>query len=355
MVETGSEIRSDLKTLKLVTSEFQPLDGPRPEVAVPPVIWAVDAFPDDLDLQIKTAKALQAVFPRASIHPVYVLSEETFFDHNYSAYLRPALKPMAFKAALRIISESGLRNIKKPRILNGAGNSRAAAAGRLLRYAKKIGASTIAVGSHARRGLNRLFATNFADELIEAAEIPVLIAGPRSVRSSDKSSVEHFDCPRTIIFPTDFSPACEAAFESILAMAVQHQAELHILHRETYAVDPYAQIGMSTMGSGWVSVDTLPVTENADQIDRDHQAHVERWRKRADERNVTIRFISQSFGEPLAEAIVDYVQRADSRALLTMVSQTGPVAATLLGSVTREVIRLSPCPIYVAPRFVRSK
>lgn len=354
MDEIGNEIRPDLQALKLVDAAYRPL--PNPQTMHPPVVWAVDAFPDDLDLQVKTATALQAAFPKSPIHPVYVLNEDTFIDRGYASYLKPALKPMAFKATLRILSETHLTHAKKPRILNSSSTSRVTAARRLLRYAKKIGASTIAVGSHARRGLPKFFAGNFADELIEAAEIPILIAGPRAIephieiRSDVKASAN-----RAIVFPTDFSPACESAFERFLNLAEELKAELHILHRETYTVDPYAQIGMSTMGAGWVSMEALPEAEYSERIEEMHRADFERWRKRAEERSVAIRLISQNFGEPIAEAIVGYVESLHGTSvMLAMVSQTGPVAASLLGSITHDVIRLSPCPIYVAPRFKSS-
>ena len=339
----------DRPNLQLVTANYQAVyQEPAPTIQVAPIVWAIDAFPDDLELQLKTATALASAFPETPIHPVYVLSEDSFLDRGYSTYLRPALKPMAFKAVLRILSETNLSNLRKPRILLEASPSRTACAQRLLRFSKKIGASTIAVGSHARRGLTKFFAGSFTDELIEANQIPILIAGPHSQLRNPLAPIRQIqENPKTIVFPTDFSPACSSAFSRILHIARAMDAEIHLFHKQVYTIDPYAQSGMTSFASGWISMDSyMP------EMIEDHSADVNLWKKQADEMNVAIRFVSENFREPTPDAIVDYVRSLhDSSVLLAMVSQTGPLAAALMGSVTRDVIRTCPCPIYVAPRF----
>lgn len=346
--------------LQLVSANFRasfhqaiPATSSAPTVQIPPIVWAVDAFPDDFELQLKTATALESAFPETPIYPVYVLSEDSFLDRGYASYLKPALKPMAFKAVLRILAETNLTNIRKPRILLEASPSRSACAKRLLRFSKKIGASTIAVGSHARRGLSKFFAGSFTDAILDANEIPVLIAGPHSqIRHSHSLShqpqnVQHQYQTKTIVFPTDFSPACSSAFERILHIARAMDAEIHLFHKQVYTIDPYTQAGMTSFASGWVSMDSY-----VPEMFEDHSSDVAHWKRKADEMNIAIRFVSENFREPTPDAIVDYVRSLnDSSVLLAMVSQTGPMAAALLGSVTRDVIRTCPCPIYVAPRF----
>lgn len=335
--------------LQLVTVNFQAIYRTEaPTTTVAPIVWAIDAFPDDLELQLKTAAALQTSFPDSPIYPIYVLSEDSFLDRGYSSYLKPALKPMAFKAVLRILAETNLSNLRKPRILLEGSPSRTACARRLLRFSKKIGALTIAVGSHARRGLTKFFAGSFTDELIDANEMPILIAGPHTQLRNAQTPISQFQSqPKTIVFPTDFSPACSSAFSRILHIARAMNAEVHLFHKQIYTIDPYAQAGMTSFGSGWISMDSyMP------EMIEDHSSDIDRWKQQADEMNVAIRFVSENFREPTPDAIVDYVRSLnDSSVLLAMVSQTGPLAAALLGSVTRDVIRTCPCPIYVAPRF----
>ena len=316
-----------------------------------PIVWAIDAFPEDFEMQLKTAEAIQMMYPETAIHPVYVLREEVFLDRGYSTYLRPALKPMAFKAVLRILSETRLQHIKKPRILVDRGVSQQTPAQKILRYSRKIGAGAIAVGTHARGGLSRIFTSSFCEELMDANRLPVLIAGPQSISKPLEATFEHQQShlhmrPRTIVFPTDFSRACEHAFEQILSMAELLDAEIHLFHKQTYTVDPYNAAGMGMLATGWVSVDSF-----ATEIPEDHRSEVEVWMNRASDQGIAVRYISDNYREPTSEAIVQYVKSLDdSSVLLAMVSQTGPVASALLGSITREVIRMSPCPIYIAPR-----
>ncbi len=314
-----------------------------------PVIWAIDAFPSDLEMQLKTAAALQRVFPSTPIHPVYVLSEDFFMDRGYSPYLRPALKPMAFKAVLRILSETNLVHVKKPRILIEPTSSKAACARRLVRYARKLGAVGIAVGSHARRGLSRFFNGSFSEEIMNSSETPLLIAGPHADEKGERRDEQSRflgEGPKTIVFPTDFSPACAQAYDQLLTIAMRTGAEIHLFHKQTYAVDPYVQGSMHMLGSGWVSIDALTT-----DIPEDNSREINAWTQAAADSGVPIRLVNENFREPTSEAIVEYVRSLnDASVLLAMVSQTGPVASALLGSITRDVIRMSTCPIYLVPR-----
>jgi nucleotide-binding universal stress UspA family protein len=307
-----------------------------------PIVWAIDAFPDQMELQLKTASALKNIFPNNPIHPIYVLSEESFTERGFSGFLKPALKPMAFKAVLQLLSEvrffNSNLNLRKPRILIESSASRAACARKLLRYTRKIGAGIIALSSHGRHGISRFFVSSFSNSVMDSTSLPLLFMGPSAERLRSK--------PRVIVFPTDFSPACERAFDAILHLAKWMEAEIHLFHKTVHDLDPIAQSGVTMLGGGWVSVEAY-----LDQEASQHGSEAKAWIERAERMNVQTRFISEKFREPISEAIVEYVSALDEPpALIAMVSQTGPLASAFLGSVTRDVIRLSPCPVYIAPR-----
>jgi nucleotide-binding universal stress UspA family protein len=303
-----------------------------------PIVWAIDAFPDQAELQLKTAAALQKIFPLNPIHPIYVLSEESFTERGFTGFLKPALKPMAFKAVLQLISQVRFLNFRKPRILIESSASRAACARKLLRYTKKIGAGVIALSSHGRHGFSRFFVSSFSNAVMDSTSLPLLFTGPNAERLHAK--------PKVIVYPTDFSPACEQASDSILELAHWMGAEIHLFHKIIHDLDPITQSGVNMLGGGWVSVEAY-----LQQEANDHEAEARSWIQRARARNVQTRFISENFREPISEAIVEYVSALDEPpALIAMVPQTGPLASAFLGSVTREVIRLSPCPVYIAPR-----
>jgi nucleotide-binding universal stress UspA family protein len=106
------------------------------------------------------------------------------------------------------------------------------------------------------------------------------------------------------------------------------------------------QSGVNMLGGGWVSVDAY-----VEPTPEDHRAEAKRWQQRASEEGVHCVFKSENFREPLSDAIVEYVRSLDEASvLISMISHTGNMQAAILGSVTRDVIRQSPCPVYIAGR-----
>lgn len=312
------------------------------QIPLGPVLWAVDAYPEEADLHRRTAMIIENVFPDTPIHPVYVLSEESFTDRGFSDFLSPSLKPMALRALTSLLSEIGLpefqKNLRKPRVLVEGSASLAACAHRLLRYAKRIGAGRIVLGSHGKRPLARFLVGSFSEVILDHSPVPILIAGPKTVSLSTT--------PNLIVFPTDFSPICQHAYTEVLYLAKALKAQIHLFHKTMSTMDPFLQGGVQIFGGGWVSVEPYMF-----EPPKDHESEADTWIKRAELEGVTAHYINENFGEPTSDAIVKYLRNLkETSSLLAMVSQTGPVASALLGSITREVIRESPSPVYLTPR-----
>jgi nucleotide-binding universal stress UspA family protein len=307
----------------------------------PPVVWAIDAYPDELELHIKSACALQAMFPKSKIFPIYVLSEESFTERGFSSFLKPALKPMATKAISKLLVQFDKLNLQKPRVLVEVSASRAACARKLLRFAERTGASQIALGSHARKGLSRFFVGSFSEALVGQSRLPVLVTGPHCSEMTKG--------PEVIVFPTQFTPGNSRAFNDILDLAARFHSELHLFHKTSFALDSLAQGGVQLLGGGWVTID--PYKNPQDRFQR--QAHI--WLDEAASRGIKTRIISENFREPTSHAIVEYVNHlGDKSALVAMTflnSRVGTVKGALLGSVTLDVIRASSCPVYLLPRI----
>ena len=313
------------------------------------IIWAIDAFPDDLNLHRETAAAIAALWPNAEIFPIYVLSEENFNQRGYTAFLKPALKPMALKAMdavlddVRTLPSTAPLLFRSPRVLIEHSTSRPACARKLLKFAKKVGATQVAVGSHARGVLARFFVGSFSDSILQNAPLPVLIIGPHA---KTVSSAIH-----SLVFATDFSSACRQVYEQILDMAEEMDAELHLFHKPMPApLDLYALGGAQMLEGGWMGA-----SEALEQSVRDQDRDVQHWIDHAQRRGIRCRAVSTGFGEPTADAIVKYCNLLDpSSTLVALVSQTGPIASSLFGSVSRDVIRESSAPVYLLPRLPES-
>jgi nucleotide-binding universal stress UspA family protein len=327
----------------------------------------VDAFPDEKHLCRTTAETLVHAFPTASIIPVYILSEDAFLEHGYSKTLRPALKPMVEKKLAALISDlatvlaTGLatdnatgnaktigNRFEKPRVVIARHGGRGATAHKLHRFAEKVGAQVIAVGSHGRKGLSRFILGSFSEALLTDFHIPIILTGPRTEAPPTP--------PEFIVFPTDFSEACELAFDEVLKLARFFKAEVHLFHKTMHYVDPFLQSGVHLLGGGWVSFENF-----VDDSGRSHESEAHSWLSRAAASGVQARYICENFREPVSEAIVEYAGHLQRRTkpgrsdrlasvLITMVPQSGPVASAILGSTTRDVIRLSPCPLYLIPQ-----
>jgi nucleotide-binding universal stress UspA family protein len=59
--------------------------------------------------------------------------------------------------------------------------------------------------------------------------------------------------------------------------------------------------------------------------------------------------LDESIGPPLgtiAERISDLASKIQADAI-ALASRTGPIASSLIGSTTRQVVRISPCPVWV--------
>ena len=315
----------------------------------PRIVWAIDAFASDLTQQIGVAYDVQTLFPQASIYPVYVLSEDVVAERAVSSFLQPALKPMAQKKLQRTLSLYRELDLKTPRILLESTASRSASALRLIRFAKKIGANLIAMGSRGHRSLSRFLIGSFSEAVLDRSPVPVLFHGPQVALASSS--------PRVLIYPTDFSPACAQAYDEVLSLAAGFGAELHLFHNALSTLDPIVSSGVHIFGGGWVAVDAYM----SQPLLQDHSHDAKQWMENAKDRGVRATYISESYRGSTSDAIVHYVQRLQASSgysanpgsiLVAMISQSGPVASALLGSVTRDVIRSSSAPVIVVPRLV---
>jgi len=272
-----------------------------------PIVWALDAFPDQTHLHLQIAAALSALGPDALIHPVYVLSEESFAERGFSTFLKPALKPMALKALGHLLSEVINLNLRPPRVLIEASASGAACAKKLTRFAERIGATLIAAGSHGRTGLSRLFMGSFSEKLLDRSRLPVLIAGPHAQHLNE--------VPRTVLFVTDGAHGCLQAYQRALHTAAKSGAAMHVFWRSRSRCN--------------------------------HNV----WHQPAETLGVTLRVIDNSTRKTTAASVLDYIDYLDpSTTLVTMTAQYGVLTNAFSGGLVREVIRLSPSPVYMMPQ-----
>lgn len=83
----------------------------------------------------------------------------------------------------------------------------------------------IVIGTHGRRGAEKLLLGSTAEEILRCARVPVLMVGPgNSVPPEMEAN------PRRILHATDFSQESEAAMHYACTLAQEYEAALFFLH-----------------------------------------------------------------------------------------------------------------------------
>ena len=218
--------------------------------------------------------------------------------------------------------------LQTPRVLLESSADASKCTGKLLRYAKRRRAQLIAIGTHARGALSRMFTGSFAETLINESPIPLLIAGPHL--KVDLQS------PKAILLPTDFTPADRESFTELVRIASQRDWTIHILYREFVPMDTWA--GASLLGETWASVDPVIGAEKA-RAAKD-------WLQLAIDFGVDTRMTSLDVRDSFCEALLEYAHELDGAGpIIAMLNAT---CTGLPARLTRDLIRSSPYPLYIA-------
>lgn len=83
----------------------------------------------------------------------------------------------------------------------------------------------VVVGTHGRRGLQKMLLGSVAEQIFRLAPCPVLTVGPKAFGEVPNDA--EF---RQILYATDFKPSSERAAAYVLSLVQEHQARLTLLH-----------------------------------------------------------------------------------------------------------------------------
>ena len=193
------------------------------------------------------------------------------------------------------------------------------AADAIVRYAEVREIDLIVMGTHARKGVVRMFMGSVATAVVRDARVSVLIVGPEHILPTDLF--------RRILAPVDFSESAKAAVRQASAIAGQHDAELIVLH----VVEPRILMPYDGMGG------TL------EQPREKAAAALGQWLDKA------------SLPKPPAEVLVtlgppdeQIVSHAREHTVDLIVMGTvglSGMGRLLLGSTTERVLRNAPCAV----------
>jgi nucleotide-binding universal stress UspA family protein len=198
--------------------------------------------------------------------------------------------------------------------------SEGAAAGEILRAAEAVGADLIAMGTHGRKGLDRMLTGSVAETVLRGARCPVL-----ALRSRDLA--RKAEEPRAVLHPTDFSDASEPALRVARSLARDRGARLILLH-----VVPL----------------TALVGETASDLVEESRAYrdaLERLRARLDRPDLKEPVETRlAWGDAAAEIVRAAAEFGCGLVVMGTHGRTG-LGRLLMGSVAESVLRAADCPV----------
>jgi nucleotide-binding universal stress UspA family protein len=200
------------------------------------------------------------------------------------------------------------------------------AADSILSFAQARKAAVIVMGTHGRRGFDRLVLGSVTDRVMRTAPCPVLAISklPHEFMAAgeERRHVHHLS---RILFCTDFSENSERALNYAISATAEYDAELALLHVLEHVPSP-------------------PKTEEA------IATATERLNKlipQGERKNLKTK-TAVRIGRPY-EQILQFVVEAQIDMVTMGVSGRGALDRAVFGSTTYRVIQLGPCPVLAVP------
>lgn len=277
------------------------------------IVWAVD--PLDIEIPLTPMYAfLKALSPKGTeIETVYVASHQQ--------RIRELSDPTFAEAALQnALSQSNI--LAKQSVIWDSTGSQASQVEELLRHAVENNASLVAVFTHGRHGLKRLYQGSFSETVATSSPIPVLLAKPTN---RIPKQIER------VLFATDFSVTSTKTYAELLRIAAEAEWELVIFH----ASDPS------------LSEDLVePVNAESKRYINRLKNRKKSFENMAANAGVEALVIIDNSFVPVFELVLECADtyRCD---LVCSTAKRNLVRHLLLGSVTRQLMRESTRPLLV--------
>lgn len=292
-------------------------------------VLAVDPFSDlDQGAMIEFAQKL-AGKAGAQLLGAYALAPESL--NWMGEFSGPWLKKYEPLAKQNLDARLAGKGIPHEVVKVSKAGLRAAVQG-FLSYAKKQKADCIVVATHARTGLERWAMGSFSETVVLSAPSSVLVLHPSQSLPSDV---------RTILMPTDLS---KKSVQHVLTSAKSFQKlspKIELYYKLPDPLDPLVQQGVYTLGGGWVNVHSYLDKELTSKR-KELEALAGKVRALGLECRVNADNGEGSLIDGIHKAVKD--TGAD---LISLRTETGRVAAVVVGSVARILMRTATVPVWI--------
>ena len=215
-----------------------------------------------------------------------------------------------------LVRSNTLTNGPLPELVVEQGN----AADSILTFATKRAADVIVMGTHGRRGYDRMVLGSVAERVMRNAPCPVLVVN----KPPDDSSVVSNEGDREhrlrrILFCTDFSENSERALNYAISATTEYDAELTLLH----VLEEKPAKTDQAMAAATQQLEQLIPAEVRKTLNTRSAVRV---------------------GKPY-EQIIQFAKQEHPDIVAMGVRGRGSLDLAVFGSTTYRVIQLGPCPV----------
>lgn len=240
-----------------------------------------------------------------------------------------ALSPsfnMSDSERFNAITES-LRKAKVPvrdskiKIIQSSGFSATRAVDDLLSTAKQKNAKLVALFSHGRKGFSRLLLGSFAETAVHRSKIDLLVVSPKAKLSSKIKNV---------LLAIDLSQESKREINKSIQLCRQLYAKLTVFYG--------AQIFYK-----WALEESSP---EANKYRSGTDKMVDWIKKTCKQKSIKCSIIIDTELEMISKRALVHAKRSHAD-LIIVTAKTGPYAALMGGSTTRQILRSSTLPVLV--------
>lgn len=302
------------------------------------IVWSVDPFAKPGRFQRSAARVVEAFSANTptEVIPIHVLaaglSEKL---RNLSADNLRKIRNQGQSNLKGIVGKNSLK-MEPLHILSGKFASLRGGVVELLKFAAKAKTDLIVLSTHARTGPKRWLLGSFAETMSNLSPIPILVAPPHwNLKSSS----------RTVLFATDFSKESIAAFDRLVAMAAKLEWRISIYHHVDYQFYPHYDFAFAALDTYEDDVAEVIAARRilAEKL-------VEKAKRKGVKADILIKSVKTL---NVSETIARELKKG--YLFVALASQSGLLRNSFLGGTTRQLLRISPVPVWVLHPELSSK
>ncbi|MEO0857516.1 MAG: universal stress protein, partial [Bacteroidota bacterium] len=269
----------------------------------------------------------------AELHVLHVIEEGRDDPGDWVADLR--ITPLDIAIDLDLPVEPQAKGMPPARFVS-ATETAPRAGPAILRYADAHEIDLIVMGTHGRRGMRRFVMGSVAEEVMQTAPCPVFTIG------GGKACQEAWTI-RHVLAPVDFSEHARASARHAAALAKAYGASLTLVTVVDMAVLP-------TASAPYLDVYHIPTDDLEARAQRLLDEQAAALRREFPELPPITAYVQ--IGRP-ASAIVEVAEEVMADCLVMGSHGRTGMERLLMGSVSGEVVRSAPCPVFVVKSFGR--